>query len=131
VVFFNGFCGFFFTMTFFSTSSVVRDILSKANKPQRMSSLFQAVSSLLGQRVISKTHFRESVIAGMFHRGELIKKRVIPMSSTGKVDGPAFFVINLAPTSKVRLQIKDDDKKLEKTLQSVNVLKETSSLKSK
>ena len=110
-------------MTFFSAASVVRDILSKANKPQRMSALFQAASSLLGQKVVSKTHFRESVIRGMFHRGELIKKRVIPISSTGKIDGPAYFVMNLAPSSKVRLQIKDSDKKLEKTLQSVNVLK--------
>jgi len=119
-------------MSFFSASSVVRDILSKAGKPQRMSALFQTASSLLGQKgIVSKTHFRESVIKGMFIRGELIKKRIIPISSsTGKIEGPAFFVINLAPSSKVRLQIKDGDKKLEQTLQSVNVLKETSSPKS-
>jgi hypothetical protein len=105
----------------YSASAVVRDVLAKAGKPQRMNALYQSVSKLIGPS-LSKTQFRESILSGMFRRQEIEKNRVIPVSATtGKIDGPAYFELKLASTPKVRSLLEDKDGKLQSTLKTAAV----------
>ena len=101
-------------LMYLSSSSVVRDVLTKAGKPQRMSALYQLSVSRLGP--MSKTHFRESIIGGMMFRKELEKQRVVPLSASGKAEGQAFFELKLTSSKKVRTLLADKDQKLQTTL---------------
>jgi len=65
-----------------STAAVVRELLLAAGgAPQRMAQLYAAANAAVGP--LSRTHFRESVVRGMFARGELRKQRVVPAAAAG------------------------------------------------
>jgi hypothetical protein len=116
-----------------STAAVVRELLLAAGgAPQRMSQLFAAANAAVGP--LSRTHFREAIVAGMFARGELRKQRVVPAaaaaagagagasggassaggaaaasssSSSSAAELRPFFGITLAPSAKARALVRE------------------------
>jgi len=112
-----------------STAAVVRELLLAAGgAPQRMSQLYAAANAAVGP--LSRTHFREAVVAGMFARGELRKQRVVPAaaaaasanaaggaaaaassssssSSSSAAELRPFFGITLAPSAKARALVRE------------------------